>query len=83
MSKLSDWRPIKTAPTDELEPFLVLMPKNDVADFVIVQVSRFEGRLYPDALNGAIDWDDGITTATHWMPALKLPRAYRKKRSAA
>jgi len=40
-----------------------------VAPFVILQVSRFEGRLYPDARDACIDWEDGITTATHWMPA--------------
>jgi hypothetical protein len=72
----SAWQPIETAPTSEEEPFLVLLPKNDVAPFVILQVSRFEGRLYPDALDACIDWENGVTTATHWMkcPALgQLP----------
>lgn len=65
------WQPIETAPTSEEEPFLVLLPKNGVAPFVVLQVSRFEGRLYPDARDACIDWENGITTATHWMPTPK------------
>lgn len=63
------WQPIETMPETEDVPFLVLLPKNDIAPFVILQVTRFEGRLYPDARNACIDWEDGITTATHWMYA--------------
>lgn len=73
---MSDWQPIETAPPEEGVPFLVLLPKNDVAPFVILQVSWFEGRMYPDARNACIDWEDGITTATHWMPAPPLPRRH-------
>lgn len=68
------WRLIKTMPQTEDVPFLVLLPKNSVADFVIVQVTRFEGQIYPDHMDGAIDWDDRVTTATHWMPAEPPPK---------
>lgn len=67
------WRGMETVPMDEEKSFLVLLPKNDVAPFVVLQVSRFEGRLYPDARNACIDWDDGITTATHWQPLPSPP----------
>jgi hypothetical protein len=72
-AEVEGWRPIETAPKDEGVPFLVLLPKNDVAPFVVLQVSWFEGRMYPDARNACIDWDDGITTATHWRPAFPPP----------
>jgi hypothetical protein len=62
------WNDIETAPKDEETPYLVLLPKNDVAPFLIVQVSNFEGRTYPDALNGLVDWEDAVTGATHWKP---------------
>lgn len=59
------------SPQSDLDPFLILLKENDVADFVIVQVSRFEGRMYSDLLDGAIDWDDAIPDdqIVAWMPA--------------
>ena len=71
MSKESAWQPIETAPDSRIEsvPFLVLRRG------FVVQVSWFEGRLYPDAMESCIDWDDGITDATHWMPLPALPKA--------
>lgn len=67
------WRDISTIPTAEHEPFLVLRPGNDVADFVIEQVSIFEGRMYPDALNGNIDHSDAIEDAIYWQPCMWVP----------
>ena len=69
------WQPIETAPKEECAPFLVLLPKNDVAPFVVLQVCWFEGRMYPDARDACIDWEGGITTATHWMPTPAVARA--------
>ncbi len=78
---MSEWQPIETAPISEGEPFLVLLPKNDVAPFVILQVARFEGNLFPDHLDGCIDYSDTVMTATHWMPCPALP-VVAKKRAA-
>lgn len=60
-------------PFDEHEPFLVLLPGNDAAKFLIVQVSFFEGRMYPDAKDCIIDHSDEITNATHWKPCGDVP----------
>jgi hypothetical protein len=61
------WQPIETAPTTESESFLILRRG------IVVQVSWFEGRLYPDAREACVDWHDGITDATHWAPPLPPP----------
>lgn len=63
------WQPIDTAPTKEDAPFLVMTPGNGVARFLILQVTCFEGALYPDHLDAAVSYSDRITNATHWMPA--------------
>lgn len=76
-----NWQPIATSPMTETEPFLVLRPGNDVAPFVIEQVSRFEGQMYPDAKHGFIDWDDRITDATHWAPVPDLPVVTKRARA--
>jgi hypothetical protein len=62
------WQDIESAPTSEADPFLVL--RRGIA----VQVSWFEGRLYPDALEACVDFDDGITDATHWMYRTQPPK---------
>lgn len=69
-----DWKPIDTAPRVENYPFLVLLPGNDVAPFIVLQVSIFEGRLYPDARDACIDWEYGITAATHWKRCPAPPK---------
>jgi hypothetical protein len=69
------WQLISTAPKDENDPFLVLLPGNDICKALAVQASNFEGRMYPDCKDGIIDWEDAITTATHWMPLPALPAA--------
>ena len=72
------WRPIETAPTKEDVPFLVMTPGNGVARFLILQVTRFEGALYPDHLDGAVSYSDRITNATLWMPAPEAADASEK-----
>lgn len=69
-----EWQPIETKPEEGSGSFLVLLPENGVADYVVLQVSIYEGRMYPDARDACIDWKDGITTATHWQPALLPPK---------
>ncbi len=68
------WRPIETAPKDGGVSFLVLLPGNSMASQIVLQVSLFENRLYSDHADANIDWSDGITTATHWMPLPDAPR---------
>lgn len=73
---LEEWLPIATAPTSEFEPFLVLVPdpaSSTTNDRLVLQVSRFEGYLYPDHLGSSIDFNDRIENATHWRPIGVLP----------
>lgn len=70
---MSEWRSIDSAPMEEHEPFLVFTLCAG-KEPVVVQVSRFEGRLYPDFLGSAVDWDDALTRASHWMPLPASPR---------
>ena len=44
----------------EGEPVLCLFDGNDVCDKLIMQCSLFEGRMYPDHLDGLIDYDDAV-----------------------
>lgn len=64
---VSLWQPIETAPKDEAESFLIRRD-DDLNAVVIIQVSNFEGNMYPDALGGCIDFDDRITDAIDWQP---------------
>ena len=68
-----EWKKIETKPIREDKPFLVLLPKNDVADYVVLQVSNFEGQMYSDFADGMIDWGDRILNATHWCE-IELPK---------
>ena len=63
-----NFAPMDEAPKVEGLPFLVLRHGNDAADFLIQQVQYFEGQIYPDALEFAVDWDDRITDAVGWTP---------------
>jgi hypothetical protein len=60
------FKPMEECPMREGVPFLVLRHGNDVAAFLIQQVQAFEGNLYPDQLDGAIDRGDRITDAVGW-----------------
>ncbi|MBL4800735.1 MAG: DUF551 domain-containing protein [Emcibacter sp.] len=62
------WRPPETSPMGENISFLVWTKNKTDSEFCIVQVSRFEGRIYADSKESVIDWEDGIEDATHWMP---------------
>ena len=62
------WQPIESAPKEEGPSFLIRTHAFGGRETVIIQVSRFEERLYPDALGAAIDWESAITHAKYWMP---------------
>ena len=66
---LSEWNYMNTYPINvEAQPYLLLLPKNSVADFVIVQVSNYQSNAYPDHLDTNIDYDDRVdlTKALMW-----------------
>jgi hypothetical protein len=73
---MGEWRLIDTAPKDEIGSFLIFTLCAG-KEPVVVQVSRFEGRLYPDFLGSAIDREDAMTRATHWMPLPPPPKEAR------
>ena len=73
LATVGGWNTMETAPCIDHEPFLILRPKNDVADFVVEQVSMFEGHYYRDFENGLIDYDDRITDGIAWLPMDVLP----------
>lgn len=73
---LTGWQPIETAPKEELEPFLVFVPWDYIGDGVVIQVSMFEGRMFPDGKESCIDWNNAIINATHWMPLPEAPKEY-------
>lgn len=66
------WLPKDTMPEEEGAPFLVLM-ENDLDNKYVLQVSWFEGFLYPDHRGSSIDWDDRIRLheIDGWMPTPK------------
>lgn len=68
MTTATGWQPIATAPTSEREPFLVKTPGNDAASQLVLQVSVFEGNMYPDHMGCNVDFGDRVTTATEWCP---------------
>lgn len=68
------WQPIETAPTSEKDAYLVFVPLDDVGQGVQIQVTPFEGRLYPDGKDSCVDYNDAITSATHWMPLPAAPK---------
>lgn len=68
------WLPIESAPKQDDHSFLVRRDVGRGMTFVM-QVSRFEGQMYPDHLESAVDYDDRITDATHWMPLPDAPSA--------
>lgn len=67
-----EWQPIETAPKDGTRILLYKKNKTD-AYWCIVEAEWFEGQFYACSKEDIIDWDAGILTATHWMPAPKIP----------
>lgn len=59
----AQWLPISTKPESEDFSYLVLTEAK-----VIVQVSNFEGQMYPDGRGFCVAFDDKITTPIGWMP---------------
>lgn len=55
-----EWLSFDNDMPEEDEPVLCLFYGNDVCEFLIMQCSIFEGRFYPDHLNGLIDLDDAV-----------------------
>lgn len=55
-----DWISFDEDNPKEDESVLCLFNGNDVCEFLIIQCSMFEGRMYPDHLDGLIDWDDAV-----------------------
>lgn len=73
------WRPIETAPNRERISFLVFVPKKDGDEYdCVVQVSNFEGHMYPDFEQCNVDWGDRVVDATHWMPMSELENEEEK-----
>jgi hypothetical protein len=76
------WKPIEALPPESEKgnvSYLLLCPFENWmclgrTAYITVQASWFEGWLYPDALDGCIDWDDRIIGATHWMPLPEPPQ---------
>lgn len=62
------WLPIESAPKEEVAPFLVLLPQCAKHEECVLQVSNFQGDMYPDYLGGMVDFDDRIVSAIGWMP---------------
>lgn len=71
-----DWKTIDSAPKDEIKSYLVWVPKRKGIDEYdsVIQVSNFQGDMYPDNKQCCIDWGDRIQGATHWAE-YKPPQA--------
>lgn len=69
------WLPINTSPPDDDIGFLVFVPRRAEEYYdCVIQVSRFEGKMYPDAYQNLISWSDRVEDATHWMPLPEPPK---------
>ncbi|MCK5612028.1 hypothetical protein KAR91_59710 [Candidatus Pacearchaeota archaeon] len=75
LRKAQTWQPLITTPSNKKEnyPFLV-KTKNDEGDLVALQVSWFEGNLYPDHLAFNIDYNDVVKDYIGWMPLPPVPK---------
>lgn len=51
---------------EEGNPFIILRHGNDMHSFLIQQVHNFEGGIYPDELNCAVDHTDAVVDAVGW-----------------
>lgn len=68
------WLPIKSAPKKENETFLVLLPGSAITEGVVFQVTVSQGHMYPDRMDDITNYGNRITTATHWMPRIPIPK---------
>jgi len=68
---VTGWQGMDSAPTDEIDSFIVLRQGVSDCAFLELQVSRFQGDLYPDHMGSNIDYGDRITDAVAWRPVLK------------
>ena len=74
--EVGQWRPIETAPKDEAYGgFLVRVPSEDGRALVVIQVSNFEGVMYPDIHGFNVDREDQVTKAVDWMPLPEGPKS--------
>lgn len=62
-----DWKRISSAPRSEDFSFIVFIPVMDHPEGGYeLQVTRFEGNLYPDHLESNVNHEDVVKGATHW-----------------
>lgn len=75
--KADKWQTMESAPKDEDISFLIYIQHKTDENHSIAQVSWFEGRLYPDAKEYLIDWEDGINLERikAWRPLPAPPEA--------
>ena len=66
------WEYIDSRPTSENAPFVVLC-KTENYGFVEIQVSNFQGDMYPDYLDLNIDYSDRVVGAVYWRSCWELP----------
>jgi hypothetical protein len=69
------WLPIETRPKEETFSYLVFVPKTQSTDDydVALQVSNFQGEMYPDHMQNLVDWEDAVKNPTHWRPLPNPP----------
>jgi len=73
------WYDIECVTEQEYVSYLVYVPRGAKYDYdCMVQVSNFEGRMYPDAMQSAVDWSDQVVGATHWKPLPEPPESEEK-----
>lgn len=67
------FRPMVDYPIEEEgAPFLILRHGNDMHSFLIQQVQNFEGQMYPDELDGIVDYSDAVPDAVGWCDIPRL-----------
>lgn len=60
-----NWISFDKEKPEEDESVLCLFNGNDVCEYLIMQCSMFESRMYPDHLDGIIDYGDAVNP-TMW-----------------
>lgn len=69
---MSEWISVEDRLPDEDDSVLGLFDGNDVCEFLVEQVSLFEGSFYLDRDDGLIDYDDAVSPKC-WQPLPKPP----------